>query len=167
MAKKNANYADMAKEALDWMVRESRTASDDRVRGPEEAAKVAALALAATGEFHREHFGLICLNARGAVLDARVISSGTVDQAPAYPREIARAALLASSTVSVLIFHNHPGGNVAPSEADRALTRAVRQALELFGICLHDHLVFAGHRYYSIAAEREGVFAEAAQPTLF
>ncbi|MBP7868328.1 MAG: hypothetical protein KA419_20565 [Acidobacteria bacterium] len=102
--KKVTNYAEMAREALKWMVRESRSLGDV-VSEPTRAAELAALTLAASGDLAREHFGILALNSGNTVLDARILSSGTVNQAPAYPREIARAALLAGAT-AVILYHN-------------------------------------------------------------
>ncbi len=163
--KKGTNYAEMAREALKWMVRECRV-SGERVSEPIRAAELAALTLATSGDLQREHFGVIALNAANAVLDARILSSGTVNQAPAYPREIARAALLANAT-GVVIFHNHPGGQCIPSADDLQLTREAKTALAVLDIQVLDHLVIAGNEAYSIAAGRTVTFAPEAEPALF
>ena len=163
--KKSVNYAEMAREALKWMVRESRTTGRN-ISNPVNAAELAALTLAASGDLQREHFGLICLNSANTVLDARILSSGTVNQAPAYPREIARAALLVNAT-AVLIFHNHPGNQCRPSADDLQLTREVKAALAHLDIQVHDHLVIAGNEAFSIAAGQTYTFASAAEPALF
>lgn len=163
--KKGTNYAEMAREALKWMVRESRSMGE-RVSEPAKAAEMAALTLAATGDLQREHFGILALNAANTVVDARVLSSGTVDQAPAYPREVARAALLAGAT-AVVLFHNHPGGQCRPSADDLQLTRETKTALAVLGIQVHDHLVIAGNEAWSIAAGRAFPFAPEAEPALF
>jgi DNA repair protein RadC len=68
------------------------------------------------------------------------LGTGTVDQAPVYPREIARRALELSAS-AVILTHNHPGGDPSPSAADVAMTRAIVAALTPLGVTLHDHIV--------------------------
>lgn len=65
---------------------------------------------------------------------------GTVDQAPVYPREIARRALELSASALILV-HNHPSGDPSPSRADIEMTREIIDALSPLEITVHDHLI--------------------------
>ena len=88
----------------------------------------------------REQFRVLFLDTKNQLIADEVMSRGTVDQAPVYPREIARRALeLAAS--SLILVHNHPSGDTKPSRADIDITRKLIDALTSFEISVHDHLI--------------------------
>ena len=68
---------------------------------------------------------------------------------PLYPREIIKRALELGASALILV-HNHPSGDTTPSEADIRLTQRVRQAAELMGISVHDHLIVGQNGYTSL-----------------
>lgn len=88
----------------------------------------------------REQFRVIFLDTRNQILADEVMGTGTVDQAPVYPREIARKAL-AHECTSIILVHNHPSGDPTPSRADIEMTREVIDVLQPFEIRVHDHLI--------------------------
>lgn len=75
-------------------------------------------------------------------------ATGEVEQAPVYPRKIARDALLRHATGVVLV-HNHPTGQLDPSQSDREITRVVQNALRTLDIRLLDHVIIGGPGYFS------------------
>jgi len=158
------DYRQMAKQCLNHLVRETQVTGQS-VTGPEEAAQFVALALLAHGDLQRENLGLICLNAANRIVDVRLIAHGTVNQAPVYLREVARAAILVSAT-GIILFHNHPGGQAQPSAEDLAVTKRLAEALLMLEIMLYDHLIIAGNEAYSIMGNRRVEYAPA-QPALF
>ncbi|MEM9668569.1 MAG: DNA repair protein RadC [Pseudomonadota bacterium] len=88
----------------------------------------------------REQFRVLFLDRKNQMIADEVMSHGTVDQAPVYPREIARRSLeLAAS--SLILIHNHPSGDTTPSRADISITREIIDALTPFEISVHDHLI--------------------------
>ena len=88
----------------------------------------------------REQFRILFLDRKNQLILDEVMNVGTVDQAPVYPREIARRALeLAAS--SLILVHNHPSGDTTPSRADIEMTREIIQALSPLEITVHDHLI--------------------------
>ena len=88
----------------------------------------------------REQFRVIFLDKKNQLIADEVMNRGTVDHAPVYPREIMRRALeLAAS--AVILVHNHPSGDPAPSAADVDMTRQVVEAGRPLRIAVHDHLV--------------------------
>ncbi len=100
----------------------------------------------------RERFAVVYLDTRNrpiAVHDAHV---GTCDSSPVHPREVFGPAVALSAT-SVVVSHNHPSGDPTPSAEDRALTTRLKEAGELLGIPVLDHLVIGSGRYYSFANE--------------
>jgi DNA repair protein RadC len=97
---------------------------------------------------HVEHFGVVLLDTRYRVVRTAVLSVGTADASLAYPRDVFREAV-AGGAPAIAVFHNHPSGDPAPSEADHALTRRLVVAGRLLGIEVADHLILADARYYS------------------
>lgn len=87
-----------------------------------------------------EVFGCLFLDNRHRVLAFEELFRGTVDGASVHPREVVRACLR-HNACAVIFAHNHPSGVAEPSAADRAITQLLRQALELVGVRVLDHLV--------------------------
>ncbi len=87
-----------------------------------------------------EEFRILFLDKRNRlILDERQ-STGTIDQAPAYPREVCRRALEVGAGAIILV-HNHPSGDPTPSGADIEVTRRIEAAAKMLGIAVFDHLV--------------------------
>jgi len=79
-------------------------------------------------------------------------ANGTVDHVPVYPREVVKRALELNATAMILV-HNHPSGDPTPSQSDIDMTNAVRDAADVFGITIHDHLVIGKARELSFRSE--------------
>ncbi len=88
----------------------------------------------------REQFRVLFLDKKNQLIADEVMGLGTVDHAPAYPREIMRRALELSSS-NVILVHNHPSGDPAPSQGDIDLTKAIVAAGKPLNITVHDHLI--------------------------
>ena len=88
----------------------------------------------------REQFRVLFLDKKNQLIADEVMNHGTVDHAPVYPREVARRALELSASALILV-HNHPSGDPAPSSADVDMTRQVVEACRPLRIAIHDHLV--------------------------
>lgn len=96
----------------------------------------------------KEHFLCITVNGGHEIIQIRVISVGTVNQTIVHPREIFSDALK-ENAAAIVICHNHPSGNCTPSEADIETTVRIRQASEILGITLLDHIIFSSNSYFS------------------
>ncbi|HEY8609198.1 MAG TPA: DNA repair protein RadC [Noviherbaspirillum sp.] len=101
-----------------------------------------------------EAFVVLFLDARNRLIAAEELFRGTLTHASVYPREVVKAAL-ARNAASVILAHNHPSGSPEPSAADRNLTQALKQALELMDVRVLDHVVIAGTSTYSFAEHGE------------
>lgn len=88
----------------------------------------------------REQFRVLFLDKKNQLMVDEVMGTGTVDHAPAYPREIMRRALELSSS-NVILVHNHPSGDPTPSSGDIELTKAIIAAGKPLNITVHDHLI--------------------------
>ena len=99
----------------------------------------------------REHevFAMIFLDTQHRLLAFEELFRGTLGSASVYPREIVKRALLLNSA-AVIAVHNHPSGHPEPSNSDRAITQALKQALALVDINLLDHVVVGAEGYVSL-----------------
>jgi DNA repair protein RadC len=88
----------------------------------------------------REEFWVLFMDKKHRLIADEKMGDGTVDQAPVYPREIARRALELSAS-SVILSHNHPSGDPSPSGSDVAMTREVMAALKPLSVTVIDHIV--------------------------
>jgi len=75
---------------------------------------------------------------------------GTRNGSLVHPREVFKPAIL-SNAAAVLLIHNHPAGDPEPSAEDKAITRRLKEAGEILGINVLDHLVVGDGRYVSFA----------------
>lgn len=99
-----------------------------------------------------EEFWLLLLNRANKIIKKQPISQGGVSGTVADPKLIFNYALnhLASS---VILVHNHPSGNLTPSEADKRLTKQLFEAGKLLEIAVLDHIIFTDNAYFSFADE--------------
>ena len=98
-----------------------------------------------------EVFACLYLDNRHRVLGFEELFRGTVDGASVHPREVVRACLHRNAA-AVIFAHNHPSGVAEPSAADRAITRELRDALQLVGVRVLDHLVVGSGEPVSMAS---------------
>ena len=91
---------------------------------------------------HREteQFRILFLDRKNVLIADEAQAEGTVDHVPVYPREVMRRALDLNASALILV-HNHPSGDPTPSQADIAMTDAIRTVGEALSITLHDHIV--------------------------
>ena len=125
-----------------------------RLEGSAGAAELVAALL--KGE-PSESVVVLALDARRRVLEAVRVSQGTLTQSMAHPREIFRVALMVGTAAAVIVAHNHPSGDVTPSPDDHRLTRQLREAGDVLGIPVLDHVIVGpdgpGKPFFSYAAE--------------
>ena len=98
-----------------------------------------------------EVFGCLYLDNRHRVLGFEELFRGTIDGASVHPREVVRACLR-HNACAVIFAHNHPSGVAEPSAADRAITHELRNALQLVGVRVLDHLIIGSGEPVSMAA---------------
>lgn len=115
---------------------------------PDSAANYLTLKLAA---LEYEVFGMLLLDNRHCVIADEPLFRGTINGAAVYPREVVKSAL-AHNAAAVIFYHNHPSGNPEPSRADEALTRTLKNALDILEIRVLDHLLIAGNQHKSFSA---------------
>jgi DNA repair protein RadC len=123
------------------------------IQSPEHAA---ALLIPRIGHLEKEHLVVLLLNTRNRLIGEPVeVYSGSLNTSMIRVGEVFRPALQANSA-SIIIAHNHPSGDVAPSPEDIAVTRAFVEAGRLLDVDVLDHLVIAANRYISLKSRGLG-----------
>lgn len=135
------------------LVRDSSTPSDSKtIRGTRDAASVARASLEGAD---REHFIVLLLNTKHAVIGVNTVSIGGLSSAPVHPREVFKPALI-SGAASIIVAHNHPSGDPEPSRDDLLITEQLRAAGRILGIELLDHIVVGEPGFVSMRETRKG-----------
>ena len=96
-----------------------------------------------------EELRALLLDSKNRLIHEQLISVGTVNMAPSSPREIYIHAL-SRGAVNIILIHNHPSGDPSPSVDDLSSTRRVKEAGELIGVSLLDHVIIGDNRYVSL-----------------
>jgi len=94
------------------------------------------------GGRHQEVFLVLFLDTQHRVISSEELFQGTLSQTSVYPREVVKRAL-AHNAAAVILAHNHPSGVAEPSQSDRMLTDALKQALSLIDVRVLDHFIVA------------------------
>ena len=97
----------------------------------------------------QEYFVCLTLDGANRLIAKRVISIGTLTSSLVHPREV-YADAITDRAASIIVAHNHPSGNLEPSQADRDVTERLREAGELLGISLLDHIIITKGSYKTI-----------------
>jgi len=118
-----------------------------------EPRNAAELLIPQFGSKRVEHFGVLLLDTKHRVIRTSVVSVGSLDASVVHPREVFREATMVGAAAMVL-FHNHPSGDPAPSDDDVALTERLVRAGELMGIYVIDHVIVAESRYHSMREQK-------------
>ncbi len=117
------------------------------VRSSQDAAGILRSFLAGAD---REYFVALLLDARNRVHALNVVAIGTLTSAVIHPRELFKLACI-SNAAAVILGHNHPSGDPAPSPEDMDMTHRLAQAGDLMGIKVLDHIIVGDGRYMSFA----------------
>ncbi len=99
-----------------------------------------------------EEFRVLLLDGANRVVCGERVSQGILNASLAHPREVFKFAV-DHRAAGVILLHNHPSGEAAPSAEDRRITEQLRRAGEDLGIPVLDHVIVAGNGYFSFAKE--------------
>jgi len=100
------------------------------------------------GALPHEQFRLFSLNASFVIVGEDIVAEGTIDQAAVYPRKIIEKALKNGATTLIFV-HNHPSGDISPSEMDNTITRNLVLAARAVGVQVFDHVIVSPGGHYS------------------
>jgi DNA repair protein RadC len=106
----------------------------------------------ALGGLKDEQFRVIYLDAQNRIIDDESIQEGIVNQAVVYPRKVLENALKQKAS-AIILLHNHPSGNIRPSDADIRLTKTIQETARVLDILVHDHIIIGENRFFSFREE--------------
>ena len=106
---------------------------------------------------NQEKFLAIFLDNKKCLINYKILFIGTNNASIAHPREVFMEAIKANAS-AVVVMHNHPSGNVLPSEEDKNITEKLIQSGHMLGIPLLDHIITNGEEYYSFYDEFKAIF---------
>lgn len=106
----------------------------------------------------QEHFIVLYMNQANRIIGYYKHSKGTINSTQ-VDIEIITAVAIKTLSKAMIISHNHPSGNKAPSEADRRMTKRLKEACALFEISVLDHIIATANGYYSFADNGEASLA--------
>lgn len=122
------------------LVKEKTLYSENRLTSPAQVVEFLA------GEFSlydREMFAILNLTSKNQVINLNLVSMGDINSSIVNPREVFKSSIL-SNAASILLMHNHPSGDIYPSEEDQVATERLCAAGELLGIPVIDHVIIGG-----------------------
>lgn len=141
-----AALASLAAVTREWL-RERASAAPVLGDRPELLAYLRAEHAFAADEWVRVLF----LNSRNVLMRDELVWQGTLDQCTFWPRLILRRSLELNAAGLILV-HNHPSGDHAPSGTDVQVTKQLCRTASELGVAVHDHLIFSGNGYSSLKA---------------
>ncbi len=97
----------------------------------------------------QEHFVVLTLDGANRLISNTVIFQGTLNQSLVHPREIFAKAI-EDRAASIVVAHNHPSGNVEPSDEDVQITEKLREAGQLLGVPVNEHIIVTKYSHWSI-----------------
>ncbi|TWU37525.1 hypothetical protein Q31b_43130 [Novipirellula aureliae] len=125
-----------------------RTTAETRIKIT-KAADIAEFVRSVMTDNSREHCVALYLDGSHHVASYSIISIGSANSAPVAPREVFQRAVLIGA-VSLILAHNHPSGSLDPSPQDHDITKRLKDAGEILGISLLDHVIVTDHGYVSL-----------------
>lgn len=137
----------VTKDYHTMLVKEKSIDYEERINNPKEIAELMRkiLEMDMLGE---EHCYMLALNNKNRILGVFLISKGTINQSIISAREVFMRALLVGAS-HIILCHNHPSKDCTPSNNDFMTTKRFKEAGELMGIPLLDHLIIGGDSYFS------------------
>ena len=131
---------------------ELKVSSKKAITGPEEIVDIFEMIQKTENEMDRmkEKCWVVGLNTRNIIVYVELVSMGTLNASLVHPREVFRFAIT-KAVSGIIMVHNHPSGDLNPSDDDLVLTRRLYDAGKILGIDLHDHIILAdGSGYTSL-----------------
>ena len=104
--------------------------------------------LADIADKKQEHFVCISLNGAHEVIEKRIVTIGLVDRSPVHPREV-YADVISDRAAAVIFAHNHPSGDLKPSNSDLKIQEQLTEAGKILGIRVLDHIIVTKKGYFS------------------
>jgi len=139
--------AEIIKASFEFSQRAQTVKRKDLViKGPEDVAK---LVMPKMRHLEQEHFKVVSLNSRNMVLGVTTLFIGPLNTNIVHPREVFKEALKRTAA-AIILAHNHPSGNITPSEDDISVTKRLKEVGEIVGIEVLDHIIIGDGDFTSM-----------------
>ncbi len=139
------------KELLEMLIAAEAEEPTTRIKVPTDVVP----AVMHTAMEEQEGFSVVLLDGAHEIIKTLEVTRGLVNRTQVHPREVFREAIR-HNAVAVIVAHNHPSGKVEPSHEDREVTRKLKNAGDIIGIRVLDHVIVAQDRgYYSFLEQGE------------
>ena len=99
-----------------------------------------------------EQFWIVMLNSKNRIIGEVMVSQGSLSSAVVHPREVFLPAIV-NSAAHIICIHNHPSGDPTPSREDTAITKQLKDAGQILGIRVLDHIIIGDGKFYSFATD--------------
>lgn len=132
------------------MQAQSKWSFDKKITSPKDIAE---FFIPILRDEQKEKFIVVCLNSANKVKKFDVISVGSLNASIVHPREIFKFAI-ENSSASIILIHNHPSGNLEPSNEDINITKKLVEAGKILNIEVLDHLIIGGNAFTSLVEKR-------------
>ena len=150
MAKKKENEVKVVNIRL---VKEPSLYAEEPITCPQDVLEIVAKELS---QYDREVFAILNLKTNGQVINFNVVSIGTLSASMVSPREVFKSSILSNAS-SFIAIHNHPSGNLHPSEADKVLTERLMICGKYMDIKMLDHIIIGGESGDMFSFKAEGL----------
>ncbi|MFA3782979.1 DNA repair protein RadC [Melioribacteraceae bacterium 4301-Me] len=124
--------------------------SNKKIKSPQDIAEIFIPKLR---DEMKEFFYVVCLNSANSIIKSEKISEGTLNSSLVHPREVFKVAI-DNRSANIILIHNHPSGNLEPSNEDIKITKNIVEAGKILNIGVYDHLIIAGNNYLSFVEKR-------------
>lgn len=104
----------------------------------------------------REKMILLCLDSKNQPTAINTVSIGCLNSSIVHPREVFKVAIL-SNSASIIVYHNHPSGDVKPSKDDINITQRLKESGKILGIELIDHIIVGSNEMYYSFKEKGNI----------
>ncbi|NWF88980.1 MAG: DNA repair protein RadC [Ignavibacteriaceae bacterium] len=129
---------------------ESKWSSNKKITSPKDIAE---FFIPILRDELKEKFIVVCLNSANKIIKYEAISIGSLNSSVVHPREIFKFAI-ENSSASIILLHNHPSGNLEPSNEDISITKKIVEAGKILNIEVLDHIIVAGNAFTSLVERR-------------
>ncbi len=124
--------------------------SNQKITSP---ADVAELFIPIFRDLNKEHFMVVCLSTGNKIIRYETISIGSLNSNVVHPREVFKVAI-ENNSANIILIHNHPSGNLEPSNEDIRLTNRLKEAGKMLDINVFDHIIIGGSNFRSFVDAR-------------
>ncbi|WDN91035.1 DNA repair protein RadC (plasmid) [Desulfosarcina sp. BuS5] len=134
------------------LIREKSIKYQANVSTAEQAAEIIRKTITECGQSDREQMIVLMLDIKNRIIGTNIVSIGSVSSSIVCLRELFKPVILANS-VALIVAHNHPSGDLQPSNEDNNITKWIFIGAHLLGLTLHDHLIISteNKEFYSYA----------------